>query len=548
MANGGDNNKRNWIIAGAIIAVVVAYLVWLYVAYYKPNPNPNPDLGGRDFVTPALYFFSAAAQTMGAFIAIVLAAMYAIVPNIRPADNNPASEPARRLLLSDPILVRSIYLSFAMIGASLLGLIVIYTTGNDQQFSKIFLFGGGLLTFGLGVLAIKEMYIFIFKRMSCYCNPTLLLEPEFYKLNTSNHQHVANTIELNSILKIHSSYNDNTYNKFDFVFNNNSIHCDNLKMILNYLKYFIFKDYKTTFIQANVDINKLFWEIWSYSSFNVLGIYQFPPYENKRILIRDFLIDLCEITDRSSLNFNDFFGPFFEHSIFQINNLQRNIYFEEINSIANLLDYLLSLVLGYREFEVLQNALNNYPLQLHKSMLKYKDSIPEIEYKYIYCKLLQIQYWYALITLNNWFVGNNNSMVNISIISNLLDIIKDIGKQESTTIIDDLFKLTYRKKWSMDIFYEYFFEADILLRYLVDLEPPNITKYVSALNEHRVSNEITTLIDLIDITFPYNEALIIYTKIKNSKITIGRIKSNIRYYFKNFWGDLNQNTTKLLKK
>jgi len=178
MANDGDKNRRNWIIAGAIVAGVVAYLVWLYIAYYKPNPNP--DLGGRDFATPALYFFSAAAQTMGAIIAIVLAAMYAIVPNIRPADNNPASEPARRLLLSDPILVRSIYLSFAMIGASLPGLIVIYATGNDQQFAKIFLFGWGLLTFGLGICAIFDITTFIFKKMTLYNVPVKLIKYDLF--------------------------------------------------------------------------------------------------------------------------------------------------------------------------------------------------------------------------------------------------------------------------------------------------------------------------------------------------------------------------------
>lgn len=125
------------------------------------------------------YFFSSAAQTMGALLAIVLTALYVILPNLKSSDD-PAAESLKRLLLSDSVMSRSIKFGSIMI---LISLIFISTSANQCISSHKWLIAF-LLSFdlSLGVFSFWYLIVFITKRYNMYSNPYTLVQYEFEQM------------------------------------------------------------------------------------------------------------------------------------------------------------------------------------------------------------------------------------------------------------------------------------------------------------------------------------------------------------------------------
>ena len=89
-----------------------------------------------DYATPALYFFSALAETMGALLAIVLTALYAIVPSIYQRTNNMSSEVLIRLMHNDKKQLWGIIFGAASICISLILILVIQSIDITNCFGS----------------------------------------------------------------------------------------------------------------------------------------------------------------------------------------------------------------------------------------------------------------------------------------------------------------------------------------------------------------------------------------------------------------------------
>lgn len=157
----------------AMLAIPVLFVAVRYAITHNPSITDTTIAGkignnNVDFVTPALYYFSSIAQTMGAIIGLALAAMYAIMPNIRSSKDNPAFEPARRLLQRDEYFRRSINVGSVCILVSLLGLLFIYVTASSQSWAFVLLLFLGVTALGLGVYSLGTMFYFIRVRMPKY--------------------------------------------------------------------------------------------------------------------------------------------------------------------------------------------------------------------------------------------------------------------------------------------------------------------------------------------------------------------------------------------
>ncbi len=165
-----------------LLALVVIFGIAFNLRSSKPTqiqtgftaPSIEPAKG--DYSTPALYYFSALSQTLGAIVAIVLAAIYAIFPSIR-LSNSPAAEPIKRLLVNDSRFIQTAFLSFSTIFLSLIGLVILFGSGLNQEVSYM-LFPLCLLTLALSILSIWMMLDFIRNCLQSYSNPLLLLDKE----------------------------------------------------------------------------------------------------------------------------------------------------------------------------------------------------------------------------------------------------------------------------------------------------------------------------------------------------------------------------------
>jgi hypothetical protein len=168
----------------AIFAIPVLFIATRFAVTHFPG-IPDASIAGKitnnaiDFVTPALYYFSSIAQTMGAIIGLALAAMYAIMPNIRSSKDNPACEPARRLLQRDEYFRRSINVGSVCILVSLLGLLFIYITASSQSWAFVLLLFLGVTALALGVYSLGTMFYFIRVRMPKYFSSVEILELAF---------------------------------------------------------------------------------------------------------------------------------------------------------------------------------------------------------------------------------------------------------------------------------------------------------------------------------------------------------------------------------
>ncbi len=162
----------NYAIIGWIILLGFFALVsWVVV----PEPTAQTGSDFQWYFSSFLYFFSASAQTMGALIAIVLTAIYALVTAMRPADN-PALEPTKRLMFRDPYLLGAVYLSLGSIITALFGVLYVYTAGIVFFFLPFV----AVVVVLLGIGGIGCLLWFLFKRGPLYINPMGLIREDVY--------------------------------------------------------------------------------------------------------------------------------------------------------------------------------------------------------------------------------------------------------------------------------------------------------------------------------------------------------------------------------
>ncbi len=162
----------NYAIIGWIILLgFFAFVTWVIV----PEPTAQTGSDFQWYFNSFLYFFSASAQTMGALIAIVLTAIYALVTAMKPADN-PALEPTKRLMFRDPYLLGAVYLSLGSIITALFGILYVYTAG----IVFIFLPFVAVVVVLLGIGGIGCLLWFLFKRGPLYINPMGLIREDVY--------------------------------------------------------------------------------------------------------------------------------------------------------------------------------------------------------------------------------------------------------------------------------------------------------------------------------------------------------------------------------
>lgn len=127
----------------------------------------------------ARFFFSSAAQTLGALIAIVLTALYFNITNLKPIQFStffviPTNEIIKRLLVRDPFLKLSIFCGLVDILISLLFLLT--TSGTDaHNYDSFFVILGMYLVLIFAVISVFSMYIFIVERASIYTQKNYLL-------------------------------------------------------------------------------------------------------------------------------------------------------------------------------------------------------------------------------------------------------------------------------------------------------------------------------------------------------------------------------------
>ncbi len=188
-----------------ILFVISVPLVWIGINGILSGGIQLSDLSGYDFKTPALYFFSAVAQTMGALLAISFAVLYTLVINIKPSDPTereqlPAYEPLKRLITNDPILVGSVKCGLITIAVALISIIALFFFQHQLVRMLIFSIGSILIIIN-SILSIGFMIKFIRSGLGFYTNPISVVPHLLgdYKHNqalTVNSNTINNCIEI----------------------------------------------------------------------------------------------------------------------------------------------------------------------------------------------------------------------------------------------------------------------------------------------------------------------------------------------------------------
>lgn len=214
----------------SMILSFIVFLTWI-------------NLDNCNLLNTLLYFFSSCAQTMGALVAIVMTAIYALVQTIKP-NNNPACEPVNRLLFKDNSLLLAIYLSLAMILLSLFSILIARVVDLDKF--KIYIFICAIVTLALGLSGIYYLLIFLFRRGPLYINPSMLIKEDIY--DRISKQKISNKI-LNDFNILRDYYEIcilmNTFSKGTYYTNQPFIFENSQKIY--------FSDYVT----QKIDLNKL---------------------------------------------------------------------------------------------------------------------------------------------------------------------------------------------------------------------------------------------------------------------------------------------------
>ncbi|NLI40851.1 MAG: hypothetical protein GX421_06705 [Caldisericales bacterium] len=176
-------------------SVLIAFIVFLSVLAFSTWIMGELGFWG-DFSESKdtfLYFFSSAAQTMGAIIAIVLTAIYALVTAIRPSDN-PAIEPTKRLMFRDTALLGAVYPGLGMIIASLFGVLFVYTT----RANILIMFLMAALVVGTAIYSVGNLIYFLFVRGPMYLNPVLLIRCDIFNNKEATRDNIKSDLDQNS--------------------------------------------------------------------------------------------------------------------------------------------------------------------------------------------------------------------------------------------------------------------------------------------------------------------------------------------------------------
>lgn len=130
-----------------------------------------------DYATPALYFFSTVAQTMGAIIAIVLTGVFAIIPQIQQKHNTPNTRLLIRFMKKDYAFTNAVSLGFTSICVSIISLLIMYIYGLSQIMSITLLIVVGIPVLFFGIYSCYNIWIFVSNNVSRYNNLLYLYEP-----------------------------------------------------------------------------------------------------------------------------------------------------------------------------------------------------------------------------------------------------------------------------------------------------------------------------------------------------------------------------------
>lgn len=130
-----------------------------------------------DYATPALYFFSTVAQTMGAIIAIVLTGVFAIIPQIQQKKDTPNTRLLIRFMKKDSAFTNAVSFGFTTICGSIISLLIMYISGQLQIMSLTLLIVVGIPVFIFGILSCYNIWIFVSKNISLFNNLLYLYEP-----------------------------------------------------------------------------------------------------------------------------------------------------------------------------------------------------------------------------------------------------------------------------------------------------------------------------------------------------------------------------------
>lgn len=160
-----------------------------------------------DYATPALYFFSTVAQTMGAILAIVLTGVFAIIPQMHQRNNHPGSELLVRLMKKDKEFIQAVYSGFTAIILSIVSLFLLYMHGLSNFLSTLLIFSSALICIVASVLSCTCIWIFITKNISKYSTIHNILDDimniRFLDYSKYDEDSIANFIEVGIIYDIY---------------------------------------------------------------------------------------------------------------------------------------------------------------------------------------------------------------------------------------------------------------------------------------------------------------------------------------------------------
>lgn len=137
------------------------------------------ELQKPDYATPALYFFSTVAQTMGAIIAIVLASIYAIVPQIQQRNEKTESSVLIRLLQKDTYFISSMLFGFSSIIISIASILCVYVIHIQTIVAVMYFCFFAIISLICMIIACVYIWLFITKRVKMYSTINNLIDNKY---------------------------------------------------------------------------------------------------------------------------------------------------------------------------------------------------------------------------------------------------------------------------------------------------------------------------------------------------------------------------------
>lgn len=331
--------------------------------------------------TSALYFFSAVAQTLGALLGIVLAATYVILPNIKTVKDSPAQNIIRRLLLSDPHLIKSVIFGFISIILSLFMLVVLYI--KSSSFIIVLVAIISILVIYFSILSTISMYTYIFKKTIRYLNP-LMVNDIFLEHEDKN---IVNSRLIDWIILF--CFLEALYPQLDFSSSNSTAYL--ILRAKNQSSYFI----ETLFMKIEKDIanidevdrnkyNQLITDIliiFTRHARNVFIDYFFKNQYND--FITKFIVKLFPNTT------NKFKETLYNHLSLEFQFIFTDEHNININAIENYLNTIFNLI-DTDYYFILYNFQNSY---LDKTIQRFIELNNNEYLKVIYYKLK----WYTFL-------------------------------------------------------------------------------------------------------------------------------------------------------